>query len=345
MAERLLKATAAPVFFGGESLAEEEAAARRTLAAGRGVILDYAGDENGHKTPLDLQHTECMLSATLEAAGRLRREFPGLPVGVALKCSTLENTGALEHASAQLRCRDRDGVPPDAESHRTVHRLQAALNRLLDKAAAEDVRLFVDAEQSRINPAIREVAYEANRLGKKPVITLQAYSEDAPQRVSELLHLPNPVEVKLVRGAYKDNPTEDQDTLWRYKAQTDAAYHWCLNRLAHSPNVRRVYCATHNEQSVREAVALSKDGAHAEIQHAKLRGMGDYTQRDGLPVSDYIPFYDEGKTLKILGYFGRRGAEMLGAETPGGPTRAALEMRATGAELLKRMKTAAGFSR
>ncbi|KAI1384242.1 proline dehydrogenase [Hypoxylon trugodes] len=177
--------------------------------------------------------------------------------------------------------------------------LRAAIDEICELAAARDVPLLFDAEQTAIQAGIDDWTLEYQRkYNKTPghaIIygTYQAYLKSTPSTLSAHLAAAAKEDftlgVKLVRGAYLG--ADPRHIIHDTKSETDAAY----NSLASSLICRQwgtalktstntkfprvsVVLGSHNLESVRRARAI-RDSAAAdkgtELAIAQLQGMAD----------------------------------------------------------------------
>ena len=142
-------------------------------------------------------------------------------------------------------------------------------------------------------------------------IAVQAYLRDALQTVDTLIALAEqrqiPFLIRLVRGAYWDQEViiAKQQAwpvpVWETKAETDACFEQCLKRLIQAMPVLDVAIATHNSDSIVQAMTLLDElGLEKNsIEFQMLYGMADkhhdaivamgYPLRVYLPCGDPIP--------------------------------------------------------
>jgi RHH-type transcriptional regulator, proline utilization regulon repressor / proline dehydrogenase / delta 1-pyrroline-5-carboxylate dehydrogenase len=150
-------------------------------------------------------------------------------------------------------------------------------------------------------------------------IALQAYLRETLQDIEALVRWAQtrgaPVTVRLVRGAYWDFETVVARQhgwpmpVWTEKAQTDACYETCMQRLlAGFPHVHTAV-ATHNVRSIAVAMAFaSRHGLRAEdFEFQMLYGMAtklrDRVAARGYCVRVYLPF---GDLIPGMSYLVRR---------------------------------------
>ncbi len=169
--------------------------------------------------------------------------------------------------------------------------------RLAEEASELGVRLLIDAEQVRYQPAIDNLVLELQRQynSKKPVVynTYQCYLRDAPERlrtdVSRSERFGYHFGAKLVRGAYMESERElaraqnrndpihanIQDT---HKCYNDAV-DYLLKHSTQSTQKVEIMCATHNKESIVRAIERMNvygiDQTSPTISFAQLYGMSD----------------------------------------------------------------------
>jgi len=190
-----------------------------------------------------------------------------------------------------------DACPTDEE----IKLLNAMYNRgrKLGKEASKcGVRLLIDAEQVRYQPAIDNLVLELQRqfnVGDKPIIynTYQCYLKDSSARlrtdVARSERFKYNFGAKIVRGAYMESERDLAASLFLDDPihSTIEDTHNCYNNsvdylLCHSTksdlNVE-VMCATHNQTSIVHAIASMNlyeiDRSVDTICFAQLYGMSD----------------------------------------------------------------------
>lgn len=172
-----------------------------------------------------------------------------------------------------------------------------AMDAIVQKAMAQNCRIWIDAEQQVLQPSIDrwtiELMRKYNRNGKAVLYnTLQAYLKASREKLEHQLQLAHregwTLAVKLVRGAYISNDMRDRihDT----KAQTDDSYNGTVRDLLGGtvagvpphddfPQMR-LFLAGHNATSVATASGLVRDlqarGALKTLpEFGQLQGMAD----------------------------------------------------------------------
>ena len=177
--------------------------------------------------------------------------------------------------------------------------------KLGKEAAKSGVRLLIDAEQVRYQPAIDNLVLELQRqfnVGDKPIIynTYQCYLRDSPERlrtdVARSERFNYHFGAKLVRGAYMETERELAASLdledpihptieMTHKCYDDSV-DYLLRHSTESDLKVEVMCASHNQASIVNAIESMNlygiDRSATTICFAQLYGMSDQL------VSNYI---------------------------------------------------------
>jgi proline dehydrogenase len=202
------------------------------------------------------------------------------------------------------------------------------VHRICAEAAAVQQPVFIDAEETWIQPAIDALATEMMQKFNKnaPLIynTIQLYRHDRLQYLYQT-HAHATANgyylgVKLVRGAYMEKertraqnlgyPSPIQPTKAATDHDYDLALHFCIDNIKNT-----ALCAgTHNEQSTQLLInAMAKNNLppnHPHICFSQLYGMSDnlsYNLTNAhYNVSKYLPY---GPISAVLPYLIRRANE------------------------------------
>ncbi len=196
------------------------------------------------------------------------------------------------------------------------------------KAYEHHQPIFIDAEETWIQPAIDHLAYEMmKRFNREQAVvynTYQLYRRDGLQLLKEAFAWAQEQGVylgaKLVRGAYMEKERERAeemgypDPIQPNKQKCDEDYNaallFCLERLD-----KIAFCAgTHNEQScLLLAQAMQEKGIPPQderIYFAQLYGMSDHISfnlaKAGYRVAKYVPY---GPVDAVVPYLIRRAEE------------------------------------
>lgn len=174
--------------------------------------------------------------------------------------------------------------------------LKKAIDEICDLAAARNVPLLFDAEQTAIQAGIDDWTLQYQRkFNTKPghaIIygTYQAYLKVTPSLLGSHLATASKegftLGVKLVRGAYLG--TDPRHIIHDTKADTDAAYDGIASSLIKrqwGPTLQQnvafpqvsILLGSHNLESVRKArqISASPEYSGAELAIAQLQGMAD----------------------------------------------------------------------
>lgn len=309
----LVRKTVFNQFCGGETIAECEVTSEEMGAYGIGTILDYSVE--GQENELDLDITASEILATIRAA----QHNPNIPFCV------FKPTGISPN---KLLWKVSEGMVLNDEEQHQLNRVEARFEQICSAAHIADTPVFVDAEESWMQPAIDTfVTNMMRRHNKKKAIvfnTVQLYRKDRLEYLKKSYQAALEgnyfLGEKLVRGAYmekerkrakeKGYPSPIHDT----KEDTDRSFNdsvkFCVEHLD-----RISFCAgTHNEESSLQLIELMKEkGLKPEndnIYFAQLYGMSDHISFNlsahGYKVAKYVPY---GPVRKVLPYLIRRAEE------------------------------------
>ena len=206
-------------------------------------------------------------------------------------------------------------------------------------AAQTGVRLLMDAEQVRFQPAIDNLVLDLQQQFNSPsnvdhpIIynTYQCYRKDAMHR------LKNDVErsmlfdyhfgAKLVRGAYMDSerdlatksglPSPIHDTIDDTHQCYNSAVEFLLQKsLEQQDRKLEIMCATHNQDSIEKAIdAMNRYGidgttSNPTLRFAQLYAMADHLSfslgNHGYAVYKYLPY---GDIQQVTAFLLRRAQE------------------------------------
>src|SRR3954469_6609279 len=213
----------------------------------------------------------------------------------------------------------------EAKRSRLVAELLPRLRSLGEIAAARDVGLTIDAEESeRLELTLDCFEYLASSFAGVG-LAVQAYQKRALDVCEWVIALGRTlgrrIPMRLVKGAYWDGEIKRAQQLgmpdypvFTRKAATDASYVACATRLLSSPEAVYPAFATHNCRTVATILEIS-GGSDFEFQ--KLLGMGDALYENLLaerpvPCRIYAPV---GSFTDLLPYLVRPLLEN-GANTP-----------------------------
>ena len=309
----MIKGTIFKQFCGGENIQECTLTINKLGNYGVGSILDYSVE--GKEDEKDLDHACEEIIATVKRA----KGDQQIPFSV-FKVTGLARHYILEKVSAGESLSDAD----KAEFDRVAKRVQ----RICEEGFNQNVRVFIDAEESWIQKAIDDMATDnMERYNKERAIiynTLQMYRHDRLSflKVSyeKAVQGNHSLGLKLVRGAYMEKERERAIEL-KYpspiqpdKESTDRDYNEALRFCVEHIERISICAGTHNEESSLLLTELmSKKGlskSDDRIYYSQLLGMSDHISfnlaKEGYKVAKYVPY---GPINSVLPYLTRRAQE------------------------------------
>lgn len=309
----LIKLTIFRHFCGGEDINECAYTIRRLGELGVGSILDYSVE--GKEEEVEFDHScEEILATVRRAAGD-----PFIPFSV-FKVTGLARFALLEKVSA------RESLSPEEASE--YSRVKDRVRRICEEGFKLNVRVFIDAEESWIQPAIDEMATAMMERYNKNVCliynTLQLYRHDRVEFLKKAnIHAADNgyfLGLKLVRGAYMEKE-RDRARANGYaspinpdKAASDREYDTALRYCIDHIDRISICAGTHNEASSLLLTQLMAEKGIApgdqRIYFSQLLGMSDHISfnlaRAGYNVAKYVPY---GPVSAVLPYLTRRAQE------------------------------------
>jgi proline dehydrogenase len=310
----IVKATIFRQFCGGESIGECDSVIQKMGEFGVGTILDYSVE--GKTSNDDFDQTTNIIIQTL-GRGKSDRN---IPFGV-FKVTGIGRFDLLEKANKE----DYNfSVIEKKELEIIVNRI----DRICKAAYDYNVPVFIDAEESWIQDAIDQWAFEMMRKYNKDRAivfnTIQMYRHDrlAFLHSCERLAKENNVKygVKLVRGAYMEKERKRAETLGypspiqRDKYASDRDYNLALEFIVSSADCFALCAGTHNEESSLYLTKLLQKNSISpndeRFYGAQLLGMSDHISYNlaqaGFNVAKYVPF---GPVREVMPYLLRRADE------------------------------------
>jgi proline dehydrogenase len=207
-------------------------------------------------------------------------------------------------------------------------RVKNRVNTICKTAATNNQAIFIDAEESWIQPAIDELANEnmAQLNTSKALVynTYQFYRHDRLQFLTNTINHAKTngyqVGAKLVRGAYMEKERKraaEQNypsPIQNNKTSSDADYNKALDLCIRNIDIMGLCAGTHNEQSSLLLVELmQKHNINANdkrIYFSQLFGMSDHISYNlsltNYNVAKYVPY---GPVKEVLPYLIRRAQE------------------------------------
>lgn len=321
-----IKKTIFQQFCGGENIQECDTAIKNLANSGIGTILDYSVE--GEESEVTFDETCAEVLRTIERA----KGNTNIPFSV-FKTTGIGSSDVLEVASTCIEQHQivdinlvESALPEEYKSgwRKTLERF----TKLCSSAAESKVRIFVDAEESWLQPAIDLLATHAMESYNKEHAwvfnTLQMYRHD------RLAYLERQVAegrcyygYKLVRGAYMEKERARalakgyQDPIQPNKESTDEDYNRAVAFCLENHNRVAVCIATHNEKSSLLGTELLNQyqlpRSDWNVSFSQLLGMSDHISfnlsNSGYKVSKYVPY---GPVLSVIPYLTRRAQENSG---------------------------------
>ena len=321
-----IKKTIFEQFCGGETIQECDHTIKSLAQSGIGTILDYSVE--GEESEETFEHTAAEILRTIDRATGNK----DIPFSV-FKTTGIMSSEVLETVSELIIKKEIQDV--DLIENQLNHDQQGDWKRgyvrfmnLCETAAQSKVQIFVDAEETWLQPAIDMMATHAMQQFNQETAwifnTLQMYRHD------RLAYLQKQVAekkckygYKLVRGAYMEKERARaqklgyQDPIQPNKEATDRDYDSAVDFCLQNHNTVSVCIATHNENSsMLGANLMTRYGlseGDQKVSFSQLLGMSDHISfnlsNSGYKVSKYVPY---GPVLAVIPYLTRRAQENSG---------------------------------
>lgn len=309
----LIKNTIFKQFVGGEDINDCEKTVQELGKFNIGTILDYSVE--GKESEADFDHC---LAETLDTIKKAKtHKF--IPFCV-FKVTGLARFDLLQKVSA-------NGALSTAEEQEW-DKVKQRVNTICKAASEGDQPIFIDAEESWIQPAIDNLANENMlQFNKTKVIvynTFQLYRHDRLQYLKYSLEEGKKngykVGAKLVRGAYMEKERERAITLnypspiQKDKQTSDDDYNKAVAFCVEHIDNMALCAGTHNEDSSLKLVELMIAKGIApndkRIYFSQLLGMSDHISYNlsqaNYNVAKYVPY---GPVKEVLPYLIRRAQE------------------------------------
>ncbi len=309
----IIKKTIFKQFVGGESINDCERAMSSLHDFGIGTILDYSVEGKEEEESFDAAEKEIL--RTIEKAKNDSR----------IAFSVFKVSGLGRHDILEKRSKQEDLKGAELEEW---NRIFGRVERICAAAHAIERPIFIDAEESWIQPAIDELALIMMRkLNTQKIIifnTAQLYRHDRLNYIKELFSISGRenfrVGLKLVRGAYMEKERKRasekgyEDPIQPNKDASDRDFDLALQFCVEHIDKMAICLGTHNENSsLLLANELSKRNIqfnHPHIYFAQLLGMSDHISynlsKDGYNVAKYVPY---GPVKEVVPYLIRRAEE------------------------------------
>lgn len=309
----LIKGTIFKQFVGGETIHDCSVTIAELGRYNIGTILDYSVE--GKESEADFDNC---LRETLETIKKARND-QNIPFCV-FKVTGLARFDLLQRVSTGLALTSAEKMEWDSVKKR--------VNSICLAAFENSQPIFIDAEESWIQPAIDELADENMALFNKERAliynTFQLYRSDRYDFLMESIKKGKTksyhIGAKLVRGAYMEKERKraaDMDypsPIQPDKESSDKDYNRALELCIDNVDVVGLCAGTHNEASSLYLVELmnKKNIAPSDkrIYFSQLFGMSDHISfnlsLNGYNVAKYVPY---GPVKEVLPYLIRRAQE------------------------------------
>lgn len=309
----IIKATLFKQFVGGESIEDCEPTIQQLWKYHIGTILDYSVEGKNDEKSFDASLHE-ILRTFDKASGDERIPF------CVFKVTGLARQELLEKLS--------QATPLTQEESEEWKNVKKRVETICLKAFSTRQPVFIDAEETWIQPAIDQLAWEMMlKHNHRQIIiynTIQLYRHDRLEYLKNLHYQAKQhgikIGLKLVRGAYLEKERSRAvslnypDPIQPDKSATDrdfdAALKYCIQ------NIEDIaFCAgSHNEASAQFLVHLMQSknipSNHPHVWFAQLLGMSDHISfnlaKAGYNVAKYVPY---GPVKEVVPYLIRRAEE------------------------------------
>lgn len=309
----LIKNTVFKQFCGGESMDDCNKTIDQLHSYGVGTILDYSVEGEEKEESFNATATE-----TLETISKAKNN-PKIPFCV-FKVTGLGRFDLLVKVSA------KETLTSTEESE--WGRVKNRIHNICKTAHDNNVRIFIDAEESWIQPAIDDLAHHMMREfnNQKCIVynTIQLYRHDRlaflKASFEDAVKNNYYLGLKLVRGAYMEKERERAvklgypSPIQPDKASSDKDYNEALRFCINHIDKISVCAGSHNEQSSMLLTQLMAEKGLSNndqrVYFSQLYGMSDHISFNlssaGYNVAKYLPY---GPVKAVMPYLFRRAAE------------------------------------
>jgi len=315
----LIKSTVFKQFCGGETMNECDKTMDLLHSYGVGSILDYSIE--GKEKQEEFDETAEEIIRTIHKSKLTPDKIPFC----VFKPTGLARLGLLEKVDAN----EKLNAAEQTEYDRTVARIEKVCRAAHDN----NVRIFIDAEQTWIQHALDAIVTKMMMMfNKERAIvynTLQMYRHDRVEYLKNCYEhaMQNGYYVgqKLVRGAYMEKERERAlamgypSPIYPTKEATDKGYDDALRFCVEHIDRISICAGSHNENSaillakLMEEYGIARDDQR--IYFSQLFGMSDHISfnlaSQGYKVVKYLPY---GPVKSVLPYLFRRAQENTSAK-------------------------------
>lgn len=312
--KNIIKNTLYKQFCGGENIKECERVINEMYGNYHvGTILDYSAE--GQANEESFEHCKNEVLKTIVLA-KDNRKIP---------FTVFKITGL---ARFELLVKVQEKKELSVEEQEEFNRVKQRIDDLCRTAFENDVRIFIDGEETWIQGVIDEISEEMiKKYNKQRAIvftTIQLYRNDRINYLKEqVLDARNEGHffgVKLVRGAYMEKERKRAQVnnydspINKTKEETDRIYNKAITICVENIDSVNVCLGTHNETSCLHMIHLMEQKGiknnDKRIFFAQLYGMSNHISfnlsAEGYNVAKYVPY---GEVEKLVPYLIRRAKE------------------------------------
>lgn len=309
----IIKSTLFNQFCGGETMEEAGATAAALGAYGVGTILDYGVEGKESEEDFDKAVPEFIKAIKYAAANK---NIPFISIKV---------TGFAHFALLEKLHEGKTLTTTEGEAWKRVY---ARIDKICSEAAANNIMVLVDAEESWIQQPVDDLTdammAQYNKLKVVVFNTFQLYRHDRLDFLKVSYNKAHKsgykLGAKLVRGAYMEKErARAAEKGYTSPIQTDknatdsdydAAVLYCLQHIADIG----LFVGSHNEAScLKAAKYMHENGIPANtnsVYFSQLFGMSDNITfnlaNSGYHVAKYLPY---GPVKDVIPYLMRRAQE------------------------------------
>jgi proline dehydrogenase len=309
----MIKSTIFKQFVGGETIHDCSVTIAELGKYNIGTILDYSVE--GKESEVDFDNCKVETLETIKMA----KNDKNIPFCV-FKVTGLARFDLLEKVSSKKTL-------TDGENQEWL-RVKERVSSICESAFQSNQAIFIDAEESWIQPAIDDLANENMALynKQKAIVynTYQFYRHDRLSYLTESIKTGKTngyhIGAKLVRGAYMEKERKRaqemgyQSPIQPSKEASDKDYDQALKLCVDNIDVIGLCAGTHNEKSSLYLVELMQQknipSADKRIYFSQLFGMSDHISYNlslnNYNVAKYVPY---GPVKEVLPYLIRRAQE------------------------------------
>lgn len=309
----LIKKTVFKQFCGGESIEDCSHTIDSLFKYGIGTILDYSVE--GKESDEDFEFTTQQTIRTIHMA----HNNPKIPFSV-FKVSGLARLDLLTKVSEKKQLTSAE--------EKEFAKIKERIGRICKVASEQQVRLFIDAEESWYQFAIDEIVDEMMSLYNKDRAliynTVQMYRHDRLEFIKKSYEKAVAghyyLGLKIVRGAYMEKERERAakfgytDPIQKDKKSSDHDYNEALKFCINHIDNMAICAGSHNEESSAYLAQLMEEKGispnDSRVYFSQLFGMSDHISYNlafsGYNVAKYLPY---GPVQSVLPYLFRRAQE------------------------------------